>query len=112
MQNQVQKGDAVYVTAPSGGFVSGKGYQVGSALFGVAGFSCNSGSTGVLWTVGVYNLTKTSAESWSVGDVIYWDNTNFRCDNVANTGTRIGVALSTAANPSSVGEVRLNGFLG
>jgi hypothetical protein len=43
--------------------------------------------------------------------MIYWDNTNFRCDNVSTTGARIGVATAAAANPSAVGEVRLDGIM-
>lgn len=109
MLNQVQKGDAVYVVAPSGGFTSGKPYLIGTTLFGVAGFTCLVGATGVLWTTGVFSLAKTSAQAWVVGDPIYWNTSTKLADNVSSTGLRIGVATATAANPSAVGEVRLDG---
>ena len=67
MKNQVQNGDALNVTAPSGGFTSGNGYLIEN-IFGVAGFSCSAGAAGVLWLVGVYSLTKLSAQAWNVGD--------------------------------------------
>ncbi len=99
------------MVAPSGGFVSGNSYQVGTALFGVAGFSCNSGATGVLWTVGVYTVAKTSAQAWSVGDIVYFNSSTHVYDNVSSTGNRVGIAVAAAANPSSTGEVRLDGIM-
>lgn len=111
MINQKQEGDAVYAIAPASGFVSGNAYQVGAALFGVAGFSCSAGATDVLWLKGVFSLTKTSAQAWAVGDIIYWNNTTFCCDNTLAAGPRVGVATAAAANPSPVGEVRLDGIL-
>lgn len=108
MKNQVQAGHAIYVTAPSGGFTSGNGYQVGASIFGVAGFDAAVGVMGVLWVVGVYNLTKESAQAWSQGDEIFWDNGNQWCTNVQGSGMlKIGKAWAAAANPSAVGMVRL-----
>ncbi|MGY3483996.1 putative RecA/RadA family phage recombinase [Bradyrhizobium sp. USDA 4011] len=110
MQNQVQKGDAINVVAPAGGVVSGNGYLFGS-MFGVAGVTAAAGVSFALWLVGEYTLAKNSAEAWTVGELIYWDNTAFHCTSSSNTGANklIGVATAVAANPSSTGDVRLNG---
>jgi hypothetical protein len=62
-----------------------------------------------LYTEGVFSLAKTSAQAWSVGDKIYWDDTNKRCDTTGAVGMLIGVCTVAAANPSSTGYVRLNG---
>jgi predicted RecA/RadA family phage recombinase len=110
MRNQTQNGDSCYIVAPTGGFVSGNGYLIGAALFGVAGFTCAAGATGVLWLKGQYTLPKLSAQAWTVGQQVFWDNTNFWCTNVVNGNRAIGVAVAVEANPSATGEVRLNGF--
>ena len=44
-----------------------------------------------------------------MGQKIYWDNTNKRCDSDGTVGMLIGVATAVAANPSAAGQVRLNG---
>jgi predicted RecA/RadA family phage recombinase len=41
--------------------------------------------------------------------LIYWDNATRLTTNVAGALKVIGVATAVAANPSSVGRVRLNG---
>jgi predicted RecA/RadA family phage recombinase len=110
MNNQLQQGDAIYVTAPTGGFTSGNGYQIGASLFGVAGFTCIAGATGVLWRKGVFALKKISAQSWAVGDIIYWSPNNLACTNVnSSSDIKIGVATAVAANPSATGNVCLTG---
>lgn len=114
MKNQVGPGHAINVVAPGGGFVSGTPYQIGAGglagmLFGVAGASVAAGIVGVLWTYGEYSLPKVSAQAWTVGQAIYWDNAAKLCTTVVAVGQLIGVATATAANPSAVGQVRLNG---
>jgi predicted RecA/RadA family phage recombinase len=108
MKNQVQQGDAIYVTAPSGGFTSGLGYQVGAALFGIAGATVTVGNTGVLWVVGVFTLPKLSTDAWGVGDIIYWDNTaNQWCTKTAASNLRIGVAVAANLATTTIGTIRL-----
>lgn len=108
MKNQVQVGHSIDVAAPTGGAVSGVGYLLG-AMFGIWGASAAAGVMTALHLVGVYTLPKNSAEAWTVGQAIYWDNTNFRCTTTSTSNTKIGVATAAAANPSSSGNVRLNG---
>jgi predicted RecA/RadA family phage recombinase len=108
MKNQVFKGDSVNVAAPAGGVVSGNGYLIGN-MFGVAAVTVAAGVNFAFWLVGCYNLTKNPAEAWTVGQLVYWDNVNFRCTATAANNTRIGVAIAAAANPSSSGWIRLNG---
>jgi predicted RecA/RadA family phage recombinase len=111
MKNQVQVGDSIAVVAPSGGFTDGLCYQIGAALFGVASYTCVAGATGELWLKGVFTLTKLTTQVWALGDIIYWDNINHWCSNVATDGNRVGIATAAAANPSAVGEVRLDGIM-
>jgi predicted RecA/RadA family phage recombinase len=104
MKNQLQSGEALYVTAPGGGFTSGIGYQIGAALFGVAGATVAAGTVGVLWRVGVFTLPKNTTETWVVGDIIYWSPTNQNCTKTnASSDLRIGVAtdpVTVASTPT------------
>jgi predicted RecA/RadA family phage recombinase len=106
--NYVQPGKTITLTAPYA-VASGAGALVGS-IFGVSLQTLAIAVAGEFATVGVWSLAKTSAQAWVVGDKIYWDNANKRCDNVATAGFRlIGVATAVAANPTATGSVRLNG---
>jgi predicted RecA/RadA family phage recombinase len=102
-----QPGNVLTLTAPYA-CASGAGAKVG-AIFGVATAAVLISEEGEFATVGVYSLAKTSAQAWAVGERIYWDDTNKRCDTDSAVGMLIGAATAIAANPSSTGYVRLNG---
>lgn len=110
--NYLQPGKDIDITAPTGGVATGVGALIGR-LFGLALSTASAAVASVLGTQGVWNMAKTSAQSWVAGDPIYWDNTNKRADNAVAAGfRRIGVAVEGAANPSSTGKVRLDHFAG
>lgn len=110
--NLISTGETVTVTAPYD-VSSGGGCLVGS-LFGIAVNDASSGDTDlVINTMGVYSHAKTSAQAWTVGALIYWDNTNKVFTTTSTSNKLVGVAVEAAANPSSTGTVRLNGaFVG
>lgn len=105
--NYIQEGDILTLIAPTGGVVSGNGYKIGS-LFVVALVTAAQTLPFSAAVEGVYTLPKTSAQAWTAGQKIYWDNGNSRCDSSAAVGQLIGIATAIAANPSSTGIVRLN----
>lgn len=105
--NQIQAGENVSVLAPYD-VASGAGAMIG-VLFGVAQNTALSGADVVLATRGIFELTKLSAQAWTVGAAVYWDNTNKRCTTVTTGNLLIGCAYAIAANPTSTGLVRLNG---
>lgn len=108
MKNYIQPGANLTVAAPAD-VASGAGVKVG-VLFGVAQGAALSGAAVVICTEGVYELGKTSAQAWAVGDAIYWNNSTKLCTTATTAGNLlIGVAVAAAANPSSTGIVRLNG---
>lgn len=107
MLNSVQPGRVVTVPAPYS-VASGAGVLVGT-LFGVAAFTAAPGADVEIEVVGVFDLPKTSAQAWSVGALVYWDDTNKVATTTASGNSLIGKALLPAANPSGVGRVRLNG---
>jgi predicted RecA/RadA family phage recombinase len=107
MQNYLGDGDVITITAASP-VVTGQGLLTG-AMFGVCLASAAVGQPIVLWIKGVYQLPKNSADVWTLGQLIYWDNTAMLATSTAGGNTKIGAATAAAANPSSVGNVRLNG---
>lgn len=107
-KNYIQPGKTITLAAPYAR-ESGEGALIGS-IFAVALVKLANAASGEWGTEGVWDLAKTSAQAWTVGDKIYWDNTNKRCDNVPTAGFRqIGVCVEAAANPTSTGKVRLDG---
>lgn len=87
---------------------SGQGALIGS-IFGVAEYDVLSGAAGEFVTEGVHELAKTSAQAWTVGQPIAWDNTNKRLDSDLAVGPLVATAVEVAANPSSTGVVKLLG---
>lgn len=103
--NFVQPGDTITLVAPYG-LTSGQGAQVGN-FFGVALGTFLISANGEFGITGVWTLAKTSAQAWTQGQAIYWDNTNRRADSDSSLGIFIGIATEAAANPTATGKVRL-----
>ena len=109
MKNYIESGDTVTVPAPYA-VASGDGALVGS-IFGAAVTSAGSGEDVPLKTTGILTLKKTSAQAWTLGAPIYWDNAAKEATTASASGANklIGVAMEAASNPSATGKVRLNG---
>ena len=107
MKNYLQKGEAIYVPAPSPGIVSGQCAMVGAGIFGVFAEDAATGVTVALWVKGIYSLPKVSAQAWALGDALFWDPVAARVTNAPGSLQRIGFATAIAANPSSTGNVLL-----
>lgn len=105
MKNYVQPGDTVVVAAPAN-VLSGAGVLVGS-LFGVASGDALSGADVALNTTGIYDMTKQTAQAWTVGQLLYWSGTNVT--SVVSTNKLIGCAVRAELSGATVGRVRLNG---
>lgn len=110
MKTFIQHGDCLTVPAPAGGTISGQLYKVG-AIVGVAATTEAAGDPVVLKLDGVFGLTKTSAQAWAVGDLLYMNTTSRSLSNVSAAGlVLVGMATEIAANPSASGACRLNGI--
>lgn len=106
--NFIQNGDHLTVPAPAN-VDSGFGVVVG-VIFGVATTDALAGADVVIARCGVYELPKTSAQAWTVGQAIYWDPTPGEATTATTAGNLfIGAAAAAASNPSSTGAVLLNG---
>lgn len=107
MRNYVQPGAYITVTAAAAAS-SGEGVKIGN-LFGVASGDAAIGDKLVLTTQGVFDLPKVSANTFAVGALVYWDDTAKVVTSTASGNTRVGLAVTTAANPSASVNVRLDG---
>jgi len=109
MKNFIQPGDVLTITAAAD-VVSGAGVLSG-VLFGVATGDALTGADLSIATTGVFELPKTSAQAWTVGQAIYFAPGTGLCTTASNGAGSvfIGVATAVAANPSATGLVRLNG---
>ncbi|WP_369757766.1 DUF2190 family protein [Falsihalocynthiibacter sp. CO-5D18] len=107
MKNYVQAGNSISLTAAAAA-ASGAGVLVGS-LFGVANNAAAIGETVTLVRKGVFTLPKVSAQAWTVGVKIYWDDSAKLCTTVVSTNKLVGCAVAVAADPSGEGTVLLDG---
>ncbi|MWP40330.1 DUF2190 family protein [Rhodobacter sphaeroides] len=108
MQNYIQKGDVITLTAPAGGIASGDVLIVGN-IFGVAAYSAAEGDPLELGTTGVFKLPKATAAMLTVGARVAWDNTAKNI-NVPGAGRfSVGVATEAAGNGITSVAVRLDG---
>ena len=108
METFVQEGDVLEFTAPSGGVTVGTGVKIGVLLVIPLVTAAEAAKfNGVV--KGVITHAKTSAQAWTEGQQLCWDDTNkvFTTTTLANYIA--GVAVKAADNPSATGYVRLNG---
>jgi predicted RecA/RadA family phage recombinase len=108
VRNFIILGNTMVVPAPYA-LTSGQGAKVGQ-LFGVATNDAAAGADIALDLTGVFELAKIGSQAWTVGALVYWDDTNKRCTSVATANLLIGVAAAAVAGgPGNVtGRVRLN----
>lgn len=107
MKNFIQRGDTLDIVAAAA--VTSGSVQLAGSIIGVANTDADIGETYALNVTGVYELPKTSALAINVGDVLYYDATNHVVNKTSSGNTKIGVAVTAAANPSPSVHVRLNG---
>jgi predicted RecA/RadA family phage recombinase len=98
----------VVVPAPYA-LTSGQGAKVGQ-MFGVATNDATLAADVALDLTGVFELTKIGSQAWTVGALVYWDDTNKRCTTVATANLLIGIAAAAVAGGAgnTTGRVRLN----
>jgi predicted RecA/RadA family phage recombinase len=105
--NYLQPGDTLTLTAPYA-VVSGAGAKIGS-IIGIATKAIANGATGEFAVTGVWSHAKVSAQAWTEGAKVYWDDAAKNFTTTSSGNTLAGVAVEAAGNPSATGKVRLNG---
>lgn len=110
-QSYKQPGNILTLTAPYARASSGLGMKVG-ALFGVTCDAIANGEAGQVQTEGVHALTKIGSQAWSVGDRIFWDDSNKRLTSVATDGMFVGVCTTAVGSGAgeTTGEIKLAGL--
>ena len=106
MKNYVQDGNVLTLTAPYD-VAAGAGFQVGS-IIAIATSAAQSGDAVEGLVAGVVEVAKTSAQAWTVGVPVFWDNTQREFTTTSLGNALAGVAVAAAPNPSATGRVRLN----
>src|SRR5919106_4198993 len=101
MNNYVQKGESLTLTAPSGGVVSGGAYQIGQLLV-IAADDADEGDAFVGKTTGVFDVTKAGSQAWTEGELVYFDKENARFTATASGSLLAGVAVKAVG--SGAGE--------
>ena len=108
MKNFVQPGDVLEFTAPTGGVVAGTGVKIGDILVIALETKAQTEKfRGV--RNGVVDHAKLSAQAWTEGQQVNWDDTNKRFTTATTGNFKAGVAAAVAVNPSATGKVVLSG---
>ena len=109
MKSYVQHGDVLTFVAPYA-VASGAPFKVG-AFVAIAVNAAVSGAAVEGMLEGVFNMPKVSAQDWTVGDKIYWDDAAKVMTTVDTGNTLVGAATADATNPSATGIVYLDGAM-
>ena len=109
MQNFVQSGEVITVTAPAA--VSSGDMVVVGSVHGVAQADAASGALVEIVRRGVFTLPKVSAQAWTAGAKVYWHPTNENLTTTASGAVLVGFATAAAANPSDTGTAYLDGVV-
>lgn len=100
-------GEVLELTAPAGGVVSGTAYKIGSAIVVATHDAAATAKFNGLYE-GIVEIAKVSAQAWTEGQQINYDNATKLATTVTTGNFLLGVAVAAAANPSATGLVRLN----
>jgi len=109
MRNSLFSGNNVTLPAPYA-LTSGQVAQVGS-IIGVAQGAAASGADVVLVRQGVFTLTKTAAQAWTLGQTLYWDNAARAVTTTVGANKIIGAAFAAALAADTAGQVLCDGTI-
>lgn len=108
MKTFIQPGEVLEFTAPTGGVTSGVGVKIGDILV----IATETKLVGELFRgvrVGVVLHTKLTAQAWTEGQQVNWDDTNKRFTTVTTGNFKAGVAAKAATTSDATGYVLLSG---
>ncbi len=105
--NYVGPKSPITIPAPAA-VIAGQAILVGT-IVGICGAAAGSGDQLALEVEGQFTVPKVSAQVWTAGAKLYWDDTAKLFTTVSTSNTLCGFAGLAAANPSSTGLVCLTG---
>lgn len=107
MNGFTQQGDVLEFAAPAA-VTAGIGVKIGDILV-IPLVSAASGERFNGVRNGVVEHDKLSAQAWTEGQRVLWDDTNKRFTTVTTGNFIAGAAAAAAANPTAKGKVILYG---
>lgn len=108
MKNFEQLGDVLTLTAPSGGVVGGNFYGIGAFLV-CASVTAAAGEKFAGKLTGVFSVTKATGQTWSEGEIVYFDDGTGSFTTSAVGNAKAGAAVAAALTGDTTGLVRLDG---
>lgn len=106
MRNFRQDGSRMRYTAGAD-ITSGDVVVVGSRI-GIATADIANGAVGELAMEGVFELAKKSADTFTQGAVVYWDNTNDELTTTSTDNTLAGYVTEAAASSVVLAKIKIN----
>ena len=106
----IQQGDVMTYPAPSGGVTAGTPLLIGNLLVIPQETAAQTVSFSG-YVTGVHSVTKADSQAWTVGALIYWDDTAKNFTTTSTSNYRVGTAAEAVASTAGLttGKVRLNG---
>lgn len=109
MQNQIQAGKNLTLTAPSA-LVAGQAVLIG-AIFCVANGAAASGAQFVGVLEGVFELPRAATLTVAEGAKLYWDNTAKLVTTVVGSNTLIGACVVASVTADTTIAAYLDGVI-
>lgn len=109
MNNSIQTGKVITLTAPAGGVVSGVPVQIGQLLV-VPVATVAQGLPFEGDTMGVFTLLKDTAQALTEGQLVYWDDTASEISTTAAGNLLAGFAIQDALAADATAPIRLDGI--
>ena len=104
MKTVIHQDDALELTAPEGGVVTGSVYQLAGHVV-LAHARARAGERFLGMTYGTFTMAKATGEAWTWSEPIYWDAKAGKATR-APTPLRIGTAEEPAARDAQSARVR------
>jgi predicted RecA/RadA family phage recombinase len=102
----IQSGDAIDYTP--GSAVAAGDVVVQGDLVGVTKRAIAANALGALAVDGVFDFAKNGGVSYTVGTILYWDDTNNVVTTTASGNKQIGKVVRAAASADTTVRVRLS----
>ncbi len=112
MQNFVQQGDVLSLTAPTGGVTAGVPVKIGSLIV-IPLHSAIATATFEGKRTGVFSgIAKLTTDDFVEGSPLYWDDTNSRLTLTSTSNTFAGYSPAITATGAATCSICLNGASG
>ena len=109
--NYVQDGKRLLTTNGLGTtLASGGAILVGDTLR-IAVADIANGATGECDTEGVAEVPATTADTWSDGAAVYWNNSTKKLTSTAGSNKCVGIAVGAKTNGQTTAKIKLWPFL-